>query len=94
VFGWGTFGLAVAWLVTTGLAYVAVRRKKMEQHKEWMIRSCVVTFGFVTFRILLKLLQAEDIGTFAEQVGLCAWFCWAVPLLIAEAFLQARKVFA
>lgn len=94
VFGSGTFGLAVAWLITTGLAYVAVRRNKIEQHKEWMIRSYVVTFAFVTFRILLKILQAAHFGTFPVQVGLCAWFCWAVPLLITEAFLQGRKVFA
>ena len=47
-----------------------------------MIRSYVVTFAFVMFRILLRLLQAEHIGTFAEQVGVSAWFCWAVPLLI------------
>jgi uncharacterized membrane protein len=94
VFGSGTLGLASAWWITTGLAYVAVRRNKIEQHKEWMIRSYVVSFGFVTFRILYKILQAVDIGTFAAQVGVSAWFCWAVPLLLTEALLQARKIFA
>lgn len=94
VFGSGLFGLAVAWLITTGLAWVAVRRRNIEQHREWMIRSYVVTFAFVTFRGLNEILLAAHIGTTLEQIGLSAWFCWAVPLLITEAFLQARKVFA
>jgi uncharacterized membrane protein YozB (DUF420 family) len=94
VFGSGLFGLAVAWLITTGLAYVAIRRHQIEQHKEWMIRSYVVTLAFVTFRLLYTILQAAHIGTPLEQIGLSAWFCWSVPLLITEAFLQARKVFA
>jgi uncharacterized membrane protein len=50
VFGMGLVGLAIAWIVTTGLAFVAIRRRMIDQHKEWMIRSYVVTFAFVTFR--------------------------------------------
>jgi uncharacterized membrane protein len=94
VFATGVFGLAVAWVMTTGLAYVAVRRHKIEQHKEWMIRSYVVTFAFVTFRIPFRILLAAHIADFPSVAGACAWFCWAVPLLLTEAFLQARKVFA
>ena len=31
--------LSVAWMVTTGMAYVAIRNRRFEQHKEWMIRK-------------------------------------------------------
>lgn len=48
----GLQGLAFAWFVTTGMAYISVRRKKIQQHKEWMIRSYVVTFAFISFRML------------------------------------------
>jgi uncharacterized membrane protein YozB (DUF420 family) len=37
-----------------------VRRRKIEQHKEWMIRSYVVTLAFLTFRVLDRILQAAD----------------------------------
>jgi hypothetical protein len=94
VFGSGLFGLAVAWFITTGLAYVSVRKFLIDQHKEWMIRSYVVMFAFVTFRVLDVALQAAHVGTTQEQLGLSSWFCWAVPLLITEAVLQGRKVFA
>jgi len=84
----------MAWFITTGLAYVSIRKLLIDQHKEWMIRSYVVMFAFVTFRVLYVALQAAHIGTPQEQLGVAAWFCWSVPLLITEAILQGRKVFA
>lgn len=57
-----------------------------------MIRSYVVTFAFVTFRLLVGALQAADVGTLREQLAAASWFSWAVPLLCAEAMLQGRKI--
>ena len=94
VFGAGLFGLAVAWVTTTSLAYLAIKRSLTEQHKEWMIRSYVVTFAFVTFRVIQPALQAAQIGTPLEQLAVTAWACWAVPLLITELVIQGRKVLA
>ena len=92
VFGAGLTALGVAWLVTTTLAVVAIRRGLIEQHREWMIRSYVVTFAFVTFRMLFGALQMAAIGTRQEQLAAASWFCWAVPLLVTEAVLQGRKI--
>jgi uncharacterized membrane protein len=92
VFGAGLAGLAVAWLATTGMAVVAVRELAIYQHREWMIRSYVVTSAFVTFRVLVLALQSAAVGTPAEQIGLASWFCWAVPLLVTECVLQAKKI--
>ena len=94
VFGAGLMGLAVAWIVTTGLAFAAVLRGQLHQHQEWMIRSYVVTFGFVFFRIFIGIAQATGIGTLQEQLTAASWFCWAAPLLATEAILQGRKIFA
>jgi uncharacterized membrane protein len=94
VFGAGLAGLATAWLVTTGLAFAAIRRQLYEQHKEWMIRSYVVTTAFVSFRILFLAVATAGLGTRHEQLAIASWFCWAVPLLITEAILQGRKILA
>jgi uncharacterized membrane protein len=94
VFGAGLTGLAIAWLVTTGLAFAAVRRGLIHQHQEWMIRSYVVTFAFVSFRIFAGIVQTAQVGTLQEQLAAASWFCWAVPLLITEAVLQGKKIFA
>jgi hypothetical protein len=94
VFGLGLAGLAVAWVVTTGLGLIAVRRAQLAQHREWMIRSYVVTFAFVTFRLLAGLLERAQVGTLPERLAVASWFCWAVPLLVTEAILQGRKIMA
>ena len=92
VFGAGLFALATAWVTTTTLAYLAIKRSLIDQHKEWMIRSYVVTFAFVTFRVVQPALAAAQIGTPLEQLAAASWACWAVPLLIAEVVIQGRKV--
>ncbi len=94
VFGTGLAALATAWIVTTGLAFAAIRRHLYEQHKEWMIRSYVVTTAFVTFRLLFEVLGRIGIGTVGERLTAVAWLCWAVPLLVSEALLQGRKILA
>jgi len=95
-FGW-QFGaslasLATAWVATTAMAFLAIRRSLVEQHKEWMIRSYVLTFAFVIFRVIFPALQANQIGTASEQLAAAGWLCWPLPLLATELFLQGRKI--
>ena len=92
LFGLGLGGLATAWTVTSGMAFAAIKRGAIDQHKEWMIRSYVVTFAFVGFRVVFPTLQALQIGTLPEALIASAWLCWTVPLLIAEAVIQGRKI--
>ena len=94
VFGAGLTALAITWLVTTGMAYAAVRRHLMDQHKEWMIRSFVVTTAFVIFRIVFLILEAGGVGTVNERLAIASWICWALPLVLTEAWLQGRKILA
>ena len=94
VFGLGLAGLGTAWVVTTGLAYVAIRRRILLQHQEWMIRSYVVTLGFVFFRIIVGVTSTLEVGTLFDRLTAASWLCWALPLLLTEAVIQGRKVFA
>ena len=94
IFGAGLFGLGIAWVTTTALAFLAIKQSLIEQHKEWMIRSYVVTFAFVTFRVIQPALQAAHVGTVFEELAFAAWACWAVPLLVAELVIQGRKILA
>lgn len=90
-FGFGLAGLATAWVVTCSMAMVAVKQRQFVQHQEWMIRSYVVTFGFVTFRIAVLVLAGLKVGTSTDQLNVASWICWALPLLICEALIQGRK---
>ena len=90
-FAAGLFGLAVAWTVTTGMAYRAIRARAIDQHREWMLRSYVVTLAFVIFRAVDAFLSSRGVGV-VDSVSFSAWVCWAVPLLLLEPCLQWRKV--
>lgn len=89
----GLIGLAGAWILTTTLAFVAIRRKNLAQHRQWMIRSYVVTFAFVTFRLFDELLSKRGLVPEHEFYSIMAWACWAIPLLFTEALLQSAEIF-
>ena len=59
-----------------------------------MIRSYVVTFAFVFFRIGAVSLKAMDPQSELQQVQALAWAAWALPLFLTEAILQGRKILA
>ena len=89
-FGIALYGLAAAWWITVGMAFVAIRRGRIDAHKEWMIRGYVVTLAFMTFRWIeaSSVLRSLDDGSRVVTIG---WACWAVPLLLTEVVLQWRR---
>ena len=97
VFAGGLLGLACAWTLTTGMGYLAIRRRRIQQHQEWMIRSYVVASAFVFFRVFVDVLHAFGVQSpkgvqTAEELKLAAWFCWSIPLLVAEVLIQLRHL--
>jgi hypothetical protein len=65
-------------LITTGTAYAAIPRRLIAPHQEWMVRNCVVTFGFVFCRMLFTALRVAKVGTPPEELVASAWFRWSV----------------
>ena len=88
-FGVALFGLGVAWWVTVGTAFMAIRRRRIEAHKAWMIRGYVVTSSFITFRMLIE----SPLWSFAGQSRLAVvlWLSWVVPLAVAEFLLRSGR---
>jgi len=86
------FFLAFPWLISVLMAYRAIRLKRIVQHREWMIRSYVITFGFVLFRFLDEREITQSLmSEFGERGPTCIWLAWAVPLFLTEVFLQWNK---
>jgi uncharacterized membrane protein len=92
VFGMGLAAMSMAWILSTALATISIIVHLVEQHREWMIRSYVLTFGFVTFRIFMQVLQVAGVGTTLDQMTAASWFSWSVPLLVADCVMQGRKI--
>jgi len=95
-FDWGVVNgiraLALAWLVTTAMAYYTILKGLVPLHKEWMIRSYVVTFAFVTFRFLQDYTPLSRVRPEGDRDTTIAWACWVVPLAITEMVFQVRRV--
>jgi uncharacterized membrane protein YozB (DUF420 family) len=91
-FGVGLFGLALAWVTTAGMAYYAILQGRVAIHKEWMVRAYVVTFAFVTFRIITDYGPTSHLKPEGDLAVTAAWACWAVPLLVTEVILQLRRM--
>lgn len=83
--------LCFAWLATAFMAYRAIRKRRIQQHKEWMIRSYIVTFVFVSFRWINDLLGAIEIGTFIERAPTIIYLTLFLPLFIVEIIFQWNK---
>lgn len=83
--------LAMAWFFTTGMAFRFILLRRIQLHKEWMIRSYVVTFAFVLFRWLNSTPILVEMGTFIERGPTMIWVSWTIPLFITEIILQWNK---
>ncbi|MCP1677272.1 hypothetical protein J2T57_004451 [Natronocella acetinitrilica] len=91
-FGAGLIALNFAWLLSIGMAYAAIRLREITVHRDWMIRSYVLTFSFVTFRFLFELPAVRALGTPAEVGGAAIWVSWVIPLLLTEVVIQGRAL--
>jgi uncharacterized membrane protein len=81
--GFGLLG--ILWIGATVTAYVWIRRRRIDLHRAWMLRSYSLTFAAVTLRIWLPLSQVAGLP-FLPSYQAIAWLCW-VPNLIAVEWL-------
>ncbi|MEL6675311.1 MAG: DUF2306 domain-containing protein [Bacteroidota bacterium] len=94
--GWiaksGFLALAVAWLSTTLLAFVAVRQGNWAAHQRMMHYSYAACFGAVTLRLWMPIL-IPLMGAFIPAYQIIAWISW-VPNLLFVWWWMRRPAFA
>jgi uncharacterized membrane protein YozB (DUF420 family) len=78
--------LATAWLVAAGMAYRAVRNRRYDAHRDWMIRSYVLAWSFVFCRIVSRVPAVAELGGGEAFI----WLSWIGPILLCEVALQWR----
>lgn len=92
VYGLGLFMLALVWVLSSAMAYWSARSRNFVQHREWMVRSYVITCAFTTFRLFDKIITERFKIDPLTSAGIMAWACWSVPLIVTEVILQGRKI--
>lgn len=80
----GFGSLAVLWFFTTLQAWLSIRKKEVDRHKIWMIRSYALTFAAVTLRLWLPLFTVGFGLPFEVAYTAVAWWCWVPNLLVGE----------
>lgn len=78
--------LAAVWLVVAAMALRAARNRRFLVHRDWMIRSYVLTWTFVGCRIATNVDYFPALGP--ESVTAAIWMNWIVPFVVCEIALQ------
>lgn len=77
---------AVGWIVTTATAFYCVRTGRIQQHREWMMRSYPFAVVFIVVRAILAIPAIERMGevAFVSVVwSVIAAACFLPSFLIA-----------
>lgn len=78
--------LAAVWLAVAAMGLRAARNRRFLVHRDWMIRSYVLTWTFVGCRIASNVDIFPALG--AESVTAAIWVNWIVPFVVCEIVLQ------
>ncbi len=88
-----TTGVAVhasLWFMTTLMAFLTIRNRHISQHRQWMIRSYILTFSFVITRVLGPVWGA--MGITLKEYGMVDVILNVAYLLVADIALNWREI--
>lgn len=84
--------LALLWLFMTSAAWITIKRKNVQAHRLFMIRSYTLTLSFVFLRILSDLVYKHNFLSFIENQDVrdatYEWMSFVIPLLVVEFFIS------
>jgi hypothetical protein len=75
-------------------AVIAIRRRDIARHREWMIRAFAVAIGVETIRLFGPMLLILHPTSIAEMIGVSFWLGWSVTVAAAEVWIRMTAVAA
>lgn len=84
-----TASIAIFWFVFAAMAWRAAWNRRFDNHREWVIRSYVLTWTFVGCRLASQFEFYPWLGI--EGVTAATWVNWIVPVLLCEVALQWKR---
>jgi len=86
---------AVGWMVTTATTFYCVRTGRIQQHREWMMRSYPFAVVFIVARAILAIPAIErmgEVGFVSVVWSVIAVACFLPSFLIAWNDVLAAKM--
>ncbi len=92
--GFGMLG--VVWLTCTAMALQRILARDIPAHREWMIRSYVLTLAAFTLRVWLPIhgvLSGAGLTDlpFTQMYIAVAWLCWVPNLIVGEIYINLSR---
>jgi len=81
----------IVFLICLSNAYLYIRRKDVERHREWMIRAFGVALGVATTRPIVGMFFAFRRLTPHEFFGIAFWLGFTTTFLAAEAWIDYTR---
>jgi uncharacterized membrane protein YozB (DUF420 family) len=92
--GWpSTIGFLILntlWLGTTLLGYWYIKRQKVIQHRQWIIRSFFLSFANMTIYIIVAIAHYAMNFPYGNAYTIAVWLCWILNLFIAEITIRKK----
>jgi uncharacterized membrane protein len=82
---------AIVFLFCLIKAYLHIRRKEVERHREWMIRAFGAGLGVATTRPIVGMFFAFRRLTPHEFFGIAFWLGFTITFLAAEAWIDHTR---
>lgn len=83
---------AAGWILTTATALYCVRTGRIQQHREWMIRSYPFAMVFVVVRVITALPPVARMGELGLEAAV--WGCVAAAGLLPSFLIEWEKLAA
>lgn len=82
-----------AWFLCTYLAYHHIRKRNIQAHRQWMLRSYALTLAAITLRVYVFLSSwSVDLGQPIAYATI-AWLSWIPNLIVCEAYIRLGRNF-
>lgn len=79
------------WISATAIAYYAIIKRNIKLHKEWMVRSYIVTLAFIISGLAIKIPYVQSLGSFEAISPSLFWMGWSVPLYVYQIVLSSQN---
>ncbi|MFN7944126.1 MAG: DUF2306 domain-containing protein [Blastocatellia bacterium] len=81
---------AVMLMTATALAFLFAYKRRITQHKQWMIRSYAIALVFIEVRFVMGVTGWEQLSV--EIVQAIIWSCIAMSVLLADLAIHWTEI--
>jgi uncharacterized membrane protein len=81
---------AVLWPIFTWLGYRAAVERRIEAHREWMLRSYALTATAITLRLMIPASAFLELE-FVAAYRVISWLGWTTNLLLFEYYIRRNR---